>query len=90
MPRKKMRNCNTDRGNVELAIRKVTEPLGDRIRGLRQKQGITQDVFARLCGFHRSHMGEIERGENNLTLETLKTLSRALKVSISDLFRGIG
>jgi len=56
---------------------------------LRLKKGWSQEEFADVCGIHRSHMGEIERGETNLTLSTLLTLSIKLEVSISALFRGI-
>ena len=56
---------------------------------MRLKKGWSQEEFADVCGIHRSHMGEIERGETNLTLSTLLTLSIKLEVSISALFRGI-
>ena len=38
-------------------------------------------------GLHRAHIGEIERGETNVTVLTLKTLSDSLGVTLSDLVR---
>jgi transcriptional regulator with XRE-family HTH domain len=67
----------------------IQKTLGSRIRELRLKRGWSQEEFADICGIHRSHMGEIERGETNLTLSTLLTISQKLEVSISSLFKGI-
>ncbi|MGA2119649.1 MAG: helix-turn-helix transcriptional regulator [Bryobacteraceae bacterium] len=59
------------------------------MRALRKKRGWSQDVFADRTGLHRAHVGEIERGESNVTLQTLKILADALDVRIEDLVRGI-
>ena len=67
----------------------VQKALGARIRELRVKKGWSQEEFADLCGIHRSHMGEIERGETNLTLSTMLVITHKLSVSISSLFKGI-
>jgi transcriptional regulator with XRE-family HTH domain len=67
----------------------VQKALGARIRELRLKKGWSQEEFADLCGIHRSHMGEIERGETNLTLSTMLVISHKLNISISSLFKGI-
>ena len=67
----------------------VQKALGSRIREMRLKRGWSQEEFADICGIHRSHMGEIERGETNLTLSTLLTISGKLETSISVLFKGI-
>lgn len=70
-------------------MQSVQKALGARIRELRLKKEWSQEEFADRCGIHRSHMGEIERGETNLTLSTLLIISKQLDVSISALFKGI-
>ena len=70
-------------------MQSVQKALGVRIRELRTKKEWSQEEFADKCGIHRSHMGEIERGETNLTLSTLLIISKQLDVSISALFKGI-
>lgn len=70
-------------------MQSVQKALGVRIRELRMKKEWSQEEFADKCGIHRSHMGEIERGETNLTLSTLLIISKQLDVSISALFKGI-
>jgi transcriptional regulator with XRE-family HTH domain len=67
----------------------IQKTLGNRIRELRQKRSWSQEQFADICGIHRSHMGEIERGETNLTLSTMFAIAQKLETTISSLFRGI-
>lgn len=72
-----------------IRMQAVQKALGARIRELRVKKGWSQEEFADLCGIHRSHMGEIERGETNLTLSTMLVITHKLNVSISSIFKGI-
>ena len=67
----------------------VQKALGARIAQLRKKKQASQEFFADSCGLHRSHMGEIERGESNFTLGTLLLLVKQLEVTVSELFNGI-
>lgn len=66
----------------------LQQKVGATIRRLRKAQGYTQDAFADRCGLHRAHMGEIERGEANVTLQTLKTVSDALGLKVAELLKG--
>jgi len=59
--------------------------LGATIRQLRVKEGWSQEEFAHICGLHRSHIGEIERGHANITLATLQIIAQKLKTSPSAL-----
>jgi transcriptional regulator with XRE-family HTH domain len=63
--------------------------LGGRIRQLRLKKGFSQESFADHCGLHRTYMGGIERGERNLTIQTVLTVARGLGMTMSQLFSGI-
>lgn len=67
----------------------VQEILGSRIRELRLKKGFSQESFADHCGLHRTYMGGIERGERNLTIQTVLTVAKGLGMTISELFLGI-
>jgi transcriptional regulator with XRE-family HTH domain len=66
----------------------IQKRFGGRIRKLRLKKGWSQEAFADVCGIHRSHMGEIERGETNLTLSTMLVIAHKLEITLSALFRG--
>lgn len=52
--------------------------LAKNLRGLRQQQGLSQEDFAARCRLHRTYIGAIERGERNVTLNTLELIARAL------------
>jgi transcriptional regulator with XRE-family HTH domain len=70
-------------------VQGIQKKLGANVRALRKNKGWSQDVFADKTGLHRAHVGEIERGESNVTLQTLKILSDALDVRIVDLVKGL-
>lgn len=59
------------------------------INSERLKKGFSQKSFADHCGLHRTYMGGIERGERNLTIQTVLTVAKGLGMSLSDLFSGI-
>jgi transcriptional regulator with XRE-family HTH domain len=75
---------------LERSTRQLQEQLGARIRSLRTKKGWSQEELAARCGLHRSHMGEIERGQSNVTMSTLISIVQTLEVSVSTLFKDIG
>jgi transcriptional regulator with XRE-family HTH domain len=60
--------------------------LGELVRRLRQEAGMSQEKFALRCGLHRTYMGQIERGEKTVTIETANKLAQGLGLSLSELF----
>jgi transcriptional regulator with XRE-family HTH domain len=74
---------------VQANQQSIQKDLGARIREMRTKKQWSQEEFADICDIHRSHMGEIERGETNVTLSTLLVVTRKLEITISSLFKGI-
>ena len=67
----------------------IQKQLGATVRQLRRKRNLTQDVFAEQSGLHRAHVGEIERGESNVTIQTLKIIADTLGVRSVDLVRSL-
>ena len=67
----------------------IQRHIGDTIRALRNKKGWSQDVFADRSGLNRANVGEVERGESNVTIQTLKIIADTLGVRIVDLVKGI-
>ena len=64
----------------------IHEILGKRIQSLRKKAGLTQLELAEKANLSLKHLGEIERGRGNPTLESLHNLSVALDISLMKLF----
>jgi XRE family transcriptional regulator, regulator of sulfur utilization len=71
-------------------MQNIHRQMGERIRRLRMEQGFSQEAFADASEIHRSHLGEIERGEVDLTLSTLLKLGCGLQMPVSSLLKGIG
>lgn len=59
--------------------------LGDRIRKLRKRQGISQEELGFRAGLHRTYIGAIERAEQNVSIDNIHKIAKALKVSPKDL-----
>jgi ribosome-binding protein aMBF1 (putative translation factor) len=70
-----------------LGVQDIQKQLGATVRELRRKEKLSQDIFAERSGLHRAHVGEIERGESNVTIQTLKIIADTLGVRIVDLVR---
>lgn len=67
----------------------LTKRLGERIRTLRQQKGISQEELADRSSIHRSHLGQIERGESDSSMSTLLRLSQGLNLSVSTIIKGV-
>lgn len=63
--------------------------MGKKVRELRMEAGLSQEIFADKAGIHRSHLGEIERGEVDMSISMLMKVSQALGVKVSKLVQGI-
>lgn len=70
----------------------TTDPrvlLGKRIRELRTKAGVSQEKLGELADLDRTYISGIERGERNVSLLNIVEIARALKISASELLKGV-
>ena len=65
---------------------KAVELVGKRIREYRTKRGLSQEELAHRAELHTAHLGRIERGEKNPTLESIEKIINALGVSFEEFF----
>ena len=70
-------------GNMTNDLRR---DLGVRIRDLRKSGGLTQEDLGEKAGLSCKFIGELERGEVNVSLDSLEKIAEALGVKIGDLF----
>ena len=68
----------------------ANQALGSAIREVRREQGYTQESFASRAEIDRSYYGAIERGEFNVTVDTIMAIVAGLDVSVAELFKRAG
>jgi transcriptional regulator with XRE-family HTH domain len=59
--------------------------LGDKIRSCRKQIGFTQEKLAEKADLHHNFIGEVERGNMEISLTSLLKIAKALKVKVRDL-----
>ena len=68
-------------------MNKIEQRLGDQLKIVRLKKGLTQEQLAELSGLHRTYIGSVERGERNITVKNLYKILLAMNCSLSDFFK---
>ena len=61
--------------------------LGNRIKELRRKTGMSQETFALSIGMDRTYYSSIEKGKHNVTIINLHKISKGLNVSLSEFLK---
>ncbi len=61
--------------------------LGIKVRKLREAIGISQEELGYRAGVHRTYIGAIERAEQNVSVDNIHKIARALKVSADELLK---
>jgi transcriptional regulator with XRE-family HTH domain len=60
--------------------------FGTRIRQLRTERGWSQEELADRAELHRTYIGSIERGEQNISLLNIEKLASTLEIPLCELF----
>ena len=67
----------------------IAKEVGLRIRRYRLDRCMTQEDLAEHSNLHQTYIGQVERGEKNLTVGSLEKILSALNVTFSELFENI-
>lgn len=92
--KKDMAKLKKAQDNLKQDLDKLSKTLkpearfGIKVRSLREKQGISQSELATRAGLHMTYIGQVERGERNLTLDSITKIAHALNVPVWTLFYG--
>jgi transcriptional regulator with XRE-family HTH domain len=70
-------------------IPKHRKILGENIRTHRRNLKWSQEKLAEKSDLHRNYIGDIERGEENVSVDALMRIALALKVSLGELVLGV-
>jgi transcriptional regulator with XRE-family HTH domain len=61
--------------------------LAASVRERRVRLGVSQEAFAARCGVHRTYIGKVERGEQNVSLTSLARIAHGLGVPIAQVLK---
>ncbi|BFH71608.1 MAG: helix-turn-helix transcriptional regulator [Paenibacillus dendritiformis] len=61
--------------------------IGERLRYLRKRNNLTQEELAEKAGLNSSYIGSVERGDRNISIETLEKLIHGLNVTPAEMFQ---
>jgi transcriptional regulator with XRE-family HTH domain len=64
---------------------KIYQVVGENIHIIRRRAHLSQEKLAEKADLTTNYIGEIERAEKKITLETLEKIAKVLGVRISDL-----
>lgn len=67
----------------------IRNKFGKRVRELRKLKGWSQEELADKVGLHRTYVGTVERGEQNVSIDNIEKLAKSLGVSVQELFKGL-
>src|SRR5262249_47473249 len=69
----------------ERAVKHVRKNLGSRLRALRKQRGLSQERLGEHAGLSGKFIGEVERGEKSISVDSLYRISVALVISLREL-----
>ncbi len=61
--------------------------VGEAIRSHRKRAGFTQEELAEKADLHHNFIGEVERGNMEISLGSMLKIAKALNVRVRDLVR---
>lgn len=64
----------------------IRDSFGQRVRELRAAAGLTQEKLAFRSDLDRSYLGQVERGEVNISIDNIGKIARGLRVPAAALF----
>jgi len=65
---------------------KIRESFGKRVKELRKAKKMSQEELGERVGLHYTYVGGVERGERNISLESIEKIAKGLEVNIGELF----
>ena len=67
----------------------ILNKFGQRIKELRNKQGLSQEALAFKANIDRTYMTGVETGKRNISLRNIQKIIIALDVSFEEFFKNI-
>ncbi|MCK9345403.1 MAG: helix-turn-helix domain-containing protein [Candidatus Pacebacteria bacterium] len=65
----------------------ITQKFGKRVRALRLKKNMSQGDLGKILDVHSTYISKIERGEQNISIQGVEKLAKAIGVSVGELMK---
>jgi len=66
----------------------IKQRIGQRIRELRTKMGISQEQLALRSELDRTYMTSVENGKRNISIQNIEKIIDALETTFEEFFKG--
>lgn len=66
----------------------LTNHIGEKIRYYRKERKLSQEELAFKAAVHNTYIGQLERGEKNVTIESLAKVCAAMDITLAEFFQG--
>src|SRR6059036_2097068 len=70
---------------TERAVKHVRKFLGQRLRALRKQRALSQERLGERSGLSGKFIGEVERGEKSISIDSLYHVAVALEIPLREL-----
>lgn len=67
----------------------VVDDFANRIKELRQQQGLSQEKFALKIDMDRTYYASVEAGKRNVSIKNIKKIADGFEISLAELFKNM-
>jgi len=67
----------------------VVDDFANRIKELRQQQGLSQEKFALKIDMDRTYYASVEAGKRNVSIKNIKKIADGFEISLEELFKNM-
>ena len=64
----------------------IVKVFGTNLRKYRNELGVSQEIFAEMCGLHRTYISDVERFQRSIALDNIQKIADALGIETYKLF----
>jgi len=68
-------------------VESLVKLVGSNIKEIRKLKKLTQEELAEKCGLQTSYLAGVERGDRNITIQTLEKITEGLEEAPSNMFK---